>query len=184
MNESVDADQPDPDPGAGAVPRLVGDVMGPAVTVSKDTPLRDLARLMLERQVQSVLVVDERSQAVGTLSERNLTLDARCLRLASLAPQPVTAVQVMERSFDTATDQEPLERVVERMLRRESEQVVIVHGDRVLGVLDRHDLLRHFAGAVAPGHRMAVARANGQPIRTAASRRASSAMRWLVAAWR
>jgi CBS domain-containing protein len=56
--------------------------MGPAVTVSKDTPLRDLARLMLERQVQSVIVVDERSQAVGTLSERNLTLDARCLRLA------------------------------------------------------------------------------------------------------
>ncbi len=44
----------------------------PPVTVTKDTSVREAARIMYERKVGSVLVVDEEGRLVGIVTERDI----------------------------------------------------------------------------------------------------------------
>jgi CBS domain-containing protein len=152
--------------------RLLGvrDVMGPAVVVREDAPLREVAALMLERHAQGALVVDARAVVVGVVTERSLTLGGDFLRRACLdvprigdqwvtpleqvdaaciAAESVTAREVMETRITRASVDEPVGAVVERMLRRDAECAVACQDGAVVGTLDGHDLLRRVAGAAA-----------------------------------
>jgi CBS domain-containing protein len=149
-------------------PLRVGDVMRPAVVVREDAPIREVASLMLARNVQGVLVTDAHQQAVGVVTERQLTLDERYLTLASvrvrqlysrpltgteemeaayIAAGAVTARDVMEKCLTCAGADEPVGVVVERMLRKSAEYAVIRDGATVVGMLDSTDLLRRIAGS-------------------------------------
>jgi CBS domain-containing protein len=120
----------------------VDEVMGPAVVVHEQTTLRDIACLMLARHVQSVVVVDDRAQVVGVVTERQLTLSGEYLRLATLevpeiagrwvtahqevdaaciAARTVKAREIMERRLTRACADETVGAAVERMRRREAE---------------------------------------------------------------
>ena len=57
----------------------VSDVMGPVITVARHATLREAAQLILQKRV---LVVDEQSNAVDIVTERQLACDDRHLLLA------------------------------------------------------------------------------------------------------
>ena len=105
--------------------------MGPVVLVREDTPLRDVATLMLERQVDSVVVVDGTGAVRGMVTDRDLTM---------------AASELMDRRITTAELVEPLGRVVDRMLRRDAESALVQVGGTVIGTLGRRELLRLIAG--------------------------------------
>jgi CBS-domain-containing membrane protein len=44
-------------------------MVSPVVTVKPSTPVRDVAKLFLQRQISAVLVVDEQRKLVGIVSE-------------------------------------------------------------------------------------------------------------------
>jgi CBS domain-containing protein len=173
----------------------VGEVMGPVVTVSTEATLREVARRMLETDVQGVVVIDARDNAIGLITERQLAFDERHLTLACLkipeiggrsaswldgvdaacmAATTLTARDVMEKYFPVADAEEPLGALVDRMNRRESEFALIQQRGEVVGLLGRRDLLRRVAGepACAP---MLSMRAH---IKSAAGRR--SLLSWLT----
>jgi CBS domain-containing protein len=166
----------------------VRDVMGPAVIVREDAPLREVAGLMLERHAQGALVVDARAVVVGVVTEHCLTLDGSFLRRACLevprlgdrwvtpleqidaacvAAESVTAQEVMETRITSATADEPVGAVVERMLRGGADCAVVCQAGSVVGTLDGHDLLRRVAGSPAsPG--AGASRIDGAPVRLGA----------------
>lgn len=185
--------------------------MGPAITVAGDATLQEVASLMLRRQVQVVLVVDGDGVVRGAISEQRLTLDPAHLRMASVrvprihgrwvtqrdeleaacvAAQTVTARELMETRLISGNVGEPLGAIVERMLRRGEEYAVVRRGTDVVGVLSRHDLLRHIAGGApvadsACGHaRPDAAGADGHHVRFASVRPRYSVAQWLLPAWR
>ncbi len=52
---------------------LVKDVMStPPVTVSPDTSVKEIARIMSSRDIGSVIVVDDKGEIVGIITERDL----------------------------------------------------------------------------------------------------------------
>jgi CBS domain-containing protein len=141
--------------------------MSPAVVVLEDTPVREVAGLMLDRHVQGVLVTDPHQQAVGILTVRQLTLEERYLTMASVrawefsarpltrldqmeaacvAAEVVTARDVMEKRLTCARADEPVGVVVARMLRTGAEYAVVHEGTAVVGMLGASDLLRALAG--------------------------------------
>ncbi len=195
---------------ASSRPR-VEDAMGPAITVPGDATLQEVASLMLERQVQVVLVVDDDGEVRGAISEQRLTLDPAYLRMASVrvprirgrwvtqrdeleaacvAAQTVTTRELMETRLTSADVGEPLGGIVERMLRRGEEYAVVRRGPEVVGVLSRHDLLRHIAGRAPAAHSArtdadpGAAGAENHVVRFASVRPRHSVAQWLLAAWR
>ncbi|MDQ6670372.1 MAG: CBS domain-containing protein, partial [Chloroflexota bacterium] len=151
------------EPGPLPHPARLEAVMGPVVLVREDTPLRDVATLMLESHVDCMVVVDAAGVARGIVTDRQLTLDERWLRLsavkvphlhgrsvkrcdeleaACLAAETTTAAEVMDRRLTTAEVLEPISTVVDRMLRRDAECALVLRTVSVIGLLGRRDLLR------------------------------------------
>jgi hypothetical protein len=82
-----------PKPDSRHRPIRTGEVMGQLAIVRLDTPLSDVAGVLLGRNVESAVVVDRTGTVRGVVTERHLTLNAGFLRRACLsvssAPRPV-----------------------------------------------------------------------------------------------
>jgi CBS domain-containing protein len=93
------------------------DIMtSPVVTVTPDTSLKDVAALLVERQINAVPVVDAGDRLCGIVSEADL------LALEAATPGGAAAARMM--------------------LRHRLKSVPVVEGDRVVGIVARRDLLR------------------------------------------
>jgi predicted transcriptional regulator len=180
--------------------------MGPAVAVREDATLREVARMMLECHVDSVLVVNSHAEVVGIVTQRQLTLDERYLRIASVevpeiggravtgvdevdaacvAALRLTAKDVMEKRLISACVEERVGEVVQRMLRRDAGYAIVQQGGSVVGMLGSHDMLRKIAGEPSRAHLACTLSVDGQPVRFSnGHERASSVIGWLAGAWR
>ena len=116
------------------------DVMtSPVVTVSPDTPLKDVARILVERGINAVPVVDAADRLCGIVSEADLlTLETADSR----GSPPHTASEVMSQSVYTLAQDTDATVAARMMLRHRLKSVPVVAGDRVVGMVTRRDLLR------------------------------------------
>ena len=116
------------------------DVMtSPVVTVSPDTPLKDVARILVERGINAVPVVDAADRLCGIVSEADLlTLETADSR----GSPPHTASEVMSQSVYTLAQDTDATGAARMMLRHRLKSVPVVAGDRVVGIVARRDLLR------------------------------------------
>jgi CBS domain-containing protein len=131
----------------------VRDVMSrPAVMVPPETPLKDLADLLVERAISAVPVVAA-GELVGIVSEADLlplesTPDPRS-RLAPL-PEPPAGVpqvvaEVMTRKVIALPEEADIAEASRLMLEHGIRSIPVVHGRRVTGVVARRDLLKVLA---------------------------------------
>jgi signal-transduction protein with cAMP-binding, CBS, and nucleotidyltransferase domain len=162
---------------------------------------------MLDRHVEAVVVVDTDGVVKGVVTDRDLTLSQRNLRLAAVrvprlngrwvAPcdavdaacavaGTMTAAEVMEHRLTTAELYEPIGAVVDRMVRREADYAIVLRNADVVGVLGRRDLLRLVAGQVRS--QSASVSTNGRvhnpPAHVALTSGGLPAFGWLAQAWR
>jgi len=70
----------------------------PVVTIAQDAPIEDCCRLMEQRQVRRVLVVDERGDACGIVSQADI---------ARVAPERTAGEVVKAVSQETTTASRP-----------------------------------------------------------------------------
>ena len=159
------------EPDGWSGPLKLEQVMGPAVLIRPETTVRQAASLMLERQVDVLVVVNDRGAIRGVVTEHGLTLNPHHLRMCSIrvphvrgrwvtasdeleaacvAAATLTANDVMERRVSSATPDEAVGLVVERMVRRDVEYALVRQGEAILGVLSRHNLLELIAGNAEP----------------------------------
>lgn len=138
-------------------PDRVGDVMTREVVfAAPGTPLRDVVRLLLDRDFRSVPVVDREGRLQGMITNRDLVerggLGARvellgaldtAARERELEPLRKTAADVMTRDVVSIRRDEPLERAAHLMAERRIKRLPVVDDDgRVIGILGRVDVLR------------------------------------------
>jgi CBS domain-containing protein len=139
----------------------VADVMTRhVISVSPDATVEAAARLMLERGISGVMVVDTKGELAGVVTEGDLlrrdeigTVRHRpwWLRMM-LSPGRLAADftrahgrrvrDVMTQDVVTVSADAPLEEVVEAMERHRIKRVPVTEKNRVIGVISRADLLR------------------------------------------
>jgi CBS domain-containing protein len=130
------------------------------VTVGPETPLADAIRLMLERRVSGLPVVDGAGQLVGLLTEGDLLHRAETgtdtVRLgwlkALLARGRMAEHYVhthgrrvrdaMTQDVLTVGEASPLDDVIRIMESRHVRRVPVVDGKRLVGIVSRSDLVR------------------------------------------
>ncbi|MEQ8818508.1 MAG: CBS domain-containing protein [Thalassobaculum sp.] len=137
------------------------DIMTTAVaTVPPETTVQDVAKLLLERRISAVPVVDGDGKVLGIVSEGDLMrrpetgterhpswwlslLDNSEERaLEYVRSHGGTAGDVMTRDVRSVDENATLEEIAEKLERHHIKRVPVLRGDRLVGIVSRADLLR------------------------------------------
>ena len=135
------------------------DIMkSPVITVSESTPVAELVKLLLERHVSGVPVVDDAGKLVGIVSEGDLLRrpelgtdhkPTRWLSLFTGSDTPsdflkshgVTAGEIMCQPVVSVTPDQELSDVVTTMETKGVKRVPVVENGKPVGIIARADLL-------------------------------------------
>ncbi|MFM7583470.1 MAG: CBS domain-containing protein [Caldilinea sp.] len=131
---------------------LVRDRMtSPAVTVTAETPFQDALKLMRDRRLRRLPVVDSAGRVVGIVSESDLL---------HASPSPATSLSVWEVNYLlwklkigdimthrvlTIEEETPIEDAASLMVNNKIGGLPVVDGrDRLVGVITETDIFRAF----------------------------------------
>ena len=114
---------------------------GPTViTVGVEEPVTAIARLLAERHIGAVPVVDTAGHLAGMVSERSI-VDALAHHGARI--ERLTARDIMTREVPTATRSEDIHSVARKMTRRHSRHVPVLDGSgHLVGLVSIGDIVR------------------------------------------
>jgi CBS domain-containing protein len=125
----------------------------PAITVTPETHCKDAAALLVRHRISALPVVDASGRLVGLVSEADLlpleaSPDARSqatpLPPRSL-PVPSRVDEVMAPEVYTVDEDTDLGIVAQRMLEANVKRFPVLRGDRLVGIVSRHDLVKVIA---------------------------------------
>ena len=109
------------------------------VKVSPDTPCGHLARLMRDKGIGSVVVVED-GKPVGIVTERDLV---HRVMAASMNPDGCTAAQISSRPVVAISVHADVEMAVDTMNEYKIRRVVVVDDhDKVAGIITTDDLAK------------------------------------------
>lgn len=126
---------------------FVGSLMSsPVHTVGPETSLREAGRTMLDRNIGSVIVVDDDEHLEGILTATDFVRT-----VANGAPDPDATVDtVMSTDVTTTTADEPIRNVADLILDRGFHHVPVVDEGRVIGVITTTDLTAYVSTRAEP----------------------------------
>ncbi|HEY0389279.1 MAG TPA: CBS domain-containing protein [Gaiellales bacterium] len=119
------------------MPQTVGEVMTrDPVTVQSDATIVDAARLMRDRDIGPLVVVDS-GQVRGIVTDRDLVVrglaDGR-------DPNSVRIAEVCTGDVEAVSPDEPIADAVRRMEQRDVRRLPVVDGGRPVGIVAMGDL--------------------------------------------
>ncbi len=130
---------------------LVKDCMTPnPVTVTEETSLHDALRLLRERKIRRLPVLDKAGKLVGMVSEKDLLY---------ASPSPATTLsvfevnyliaqikvrQLMSEKLITIDDDCPLEEAARIMADNRISGLPVMHGGKLVGIITETDLFKVF----------------------------------------
>lgn len=143
---------------------LAKDVMTrDVISIPPEMPIVDIADLLLSRKISAVPVVDGEGRLMGIVSEedlmhraeigiepqhtwwQNLFAGREQQAVEFMKVHGVQASHVMTRELVTAREDTPLADVVAMFDRFRMNRVLIVRDDRLVGIVNRSDVLRPLA---------------------------------------
>jgi CBS domain-containing protein len=137
------------------------------VSVAPNTPVTEIAKLLLDRQISAVPVISEDRQLVGMVSEGDLTHrlgqeGAKRSWWLDLLASPQTKAEsylkgqgrlawdVMTRPAVSVAPDTPLSEIARLLEARRIKRVPVLRDGEVVGIVSRADLLRGFALQPSP----------------------------------
>ena len=132
------------------------------ITVDRDTPLKDVAQLLIDRRISGVPVVDANRVVLGVVSEADLLIkesgvdglaprrfswllgEGRQARTRRAKIAAVTAGEAMTCPAVTAGPELSLSAAAERMTANRVNRLPVLEAGRLVGIVTRADLVRAF----------------------------------------
>jgi CBS domain-containing protein len=109
----------------------------PLVSVTRETPISNIAALLYTNRIGAVLVVDD-GRISGLVSERDICAGLHTHGAAILT---ATAAEIMSSPVVTARPDESIQRAMETMTDRRFRHLPIVEDGRILGLVSIGDLV-------------------------------------------
>lgn len=133
----------------------------PVITITEDTPLQEVARIMLERRIGGLPVINQSGELTGMVTESDFVAKEKCVPFSMFrAPQlfgtwlgndaeqiyasamNIPVREIMSTSVVTVTGDEPIEKVLELILMHDINRIPVIKDGKPVGIVARHDLLR------------------------------------------
>jgi CBS domain-containing protein len=141
----------------------VRDVMKPHVMhVAPETPLKDVAQVLIDRRISGVPVVDAQGAVVGVVSEADFLIKEQGVDAVSHRPlsrwfgdsvatkttlsklAAVTAGEAMTTPAITIEPTAAISLAAQTMTKRRVNRLPVVDGGKLVGIVTRSDLLRAY----------------------------------------
>jgi len=145
------------------------EIMSPdPMTVGPETPVKEIAQIMLDNRIRCLPVVDEEGKVLGVVDEEDLVhqdakiqfpsfihfLDSYIMLPSSLnrfkkeLRQAVGSVahEVMEEEYRAVDPIDSVEAVATLMVDKDLEYVLVVEDGRLQGLITRSDILKTLIG--------------------------------------
>ncbi|MET1124438.1 MAG: homocysteine biosynthesis protein [Archaeoglobaceae archaeon] len=114
--------------------KVVKSVMGAAVTVSEDTSIEEAARLMIQKNVNHLPVVDASGQLVGIVTSWDIA------KAVAVGVRGVVR-EIMTRNVITVSPEDPVELAAAKMEKHDISALPVIDAKRrVLGIVTSEDL--------------------------------------------
>lgn len=132
----------------------VRDLMSTEVhTVGRNDTAAAADQMMEAHRIRHLPVLGEEGELAGILSRRDVYRTAlkRTLGYGEAAQDRLlgmlTVKEVMTNEVETIAPDAPIQEAARRMLDRKISALVVVDGERLVGLLTESDFVRHMAGA-------------------------------------
>jgi CBS domain-containing protein len=120
-------------------PTIIADIMSkPAMSLTKDTNLRDAAFLMGERNIGSIIVT-EMGKPVGIVTKRDIIQRAVTL---CLDPCETKISQIMTYPLKTISPNVNILDGIRKLKEEEVTQLVVMDDGKLVGIVSERDLCR------------------------------------------
>ncbi len=131
-----------------------------AVTCSEDTPVREVAQIMVVNRTRYVVVVRETNEVVGIISARSM------LKAWGKDIDRTPARALVLPYTITVTPQTPLQDAIRLMQSRRIQHLIVLNEKaphtRVVGILSASDIVIHMARSDSEGAQEASAKAGAK----------------------
>ncbi len=133
----------------------------PAVTINADATVEDAARLLLERNLSCLPVLDGQGRLVGMLTHSDFGLHHKFMPLAgnlytlmdtwaspdhleeaSQAVKIKMVREVMKQPVTTVQEDAPIAEMARLMATKNIHRFPVMRGKELVGIVTRHDLLK------------------------------------------
>jgi CBS domain-containing protein len=114
-------------------------------TVASTATLHDVARLLAEKRIGAVVIVDGRDGVAGILSERDL-VRVIAGRGAQCLAEPASSI--MTRDVVTCSPEEPLDSLMSTMTTGRFRHMPVIEGGRLVGIVSIGDAVKHHIAEV------------------------------------
>lgn len=120
----------------------VGQCMRPSLTADQDSTIEELATILHEKHVGSVVLVDQNRRCLGICTERDII---RGLALGIPVSAPVK--KIMSRNPVTISDQDTLAKARSILIKRKIRHLPVVDKEqRLVGIVTTRSLLEDILG--------------------------------------
>jgi CBS domain-containing protein len=109
------------------------------------TTLQDVARMLAEKRIGAVVVVDEKGDVAGILSERDMV---RAIAARGAQCLPETASEIMTKGVITCTPDDVLGHIMSTMTTGRFRHVPVVEGGKLVGIVSIGDAVKHHIAEV------------------------------------
>lgn len=132
---------------------LAGADKAGVVTTPPDTKVGDAARILAEKKIGLVVVIDGDGGMAGVLSERDI-VGGIAAHGAGVCEMPVDAL--MTRNVETCGLDDPPHEVMARMSAGNFRHMPVMDGDELVGIISSKDIARHYAENASPDEQAAL----------------------------
>ncbi len=104
------------------------------ITTSPQTSIHDVARLLSERRISGLPVVNEAGQMIGIVTEADL-----------LAKEGKTVAEIMTPRVTSVREDTPVEMIAQILTSNRFKRLPVVRDERLVGIVSRSDIVRMMA---------------------------------------
>jgi CBS-domain-containing membrane protein len=133
------------------------------ITVKKETSLKDLARILYDRNINGVPVVDDEGRVIGIICESDLIRIDKKLKIPTVvalfdwvfyleSPKNIekelkrisatTVGDLYTKDVVTVDEKTPMDEIASLMAEKKIYTIPVVDGDRLMGIIGKADLIR------------------------------------------
>lgn len=117
----------------------VKDVMSsPVVTVFEDDSVEHVAKLIAERDLGSIVVIDRKGNAVGVITERDIAIRVAA---KNLLPSKVKAREAMSSPLRTIEPETDITEAANRMKEYGVRRLIVMDKGKMAGIVSSRDIV-------------------------------------------
>jgi len=103
------------------------------ITVGEDLKILEVCKVLTEKRVSGVPVVNKEGKLVGVVTERDLLLHN---------PLVTSVKDIMTKEVVTVTEDIPAEEISRLLLTHSVKRVPVIRGEKIVGIVSRLDILK------------------------------------------